>query len=158
MAPLRAALLLCAALSRSLSAGAESIGRPEGRHQPAQQNRPAPADTAGAERLHRDVAALPDECCTTTCAFALDGVCDDGGLQSTGAWCLLGSDCGDCPSRCTTPPPPPAPPPSPPPSPPPPSPPPLEPDFCCMNTCGGGEGSDGRGLYAADGECDDGGP
>ena len=34
--------------------------------------------------------------CHDSCASALDGVCDDGGLGSTFRLCALGSDCADC--------------------------------------------------------------
>lgn len=74
-------------------------------------------------------AACPQcpACCLDTCAWANDGQCDDGGPSLFGTTncgngpglapcCDLGSDCGDCGSRCSAPPPP-----MPPPSPPPPS-------------------------------------
>ncbi|KAL1520452.1 hypothetical protein AB1Y20_022033 [Prymnesium parvum] len=79
-------------------------------------------------------------CCI--CAFAYNGVCQDGGHASMGTSCEYGKDCTDCGHRPFLPPPPPRvitrvdhppphppppPPPPPPPSPPPPSPPPPPP-------------------------------
>jgi len=37
--------------------------------------------------------------CSDTCAYAFDGVCDDGGPGSTYSVCELGTDCGDCGPR-----------------------------------------------------------
>jgi len=34
--------------------------------------------------------------CTGTCAFAFDGVCDDGGPGAAFVECDLGTDCSDC--------------------------------------------------------------
>ena len=78
--------------------------------------------------------------CQNTCFTADDTTCDDGGPDSTYAFCAYATDCMDCGPRFMYPPSPPPPlppshppstpptsPPSPPPSPPPPSPPPLPP-------------------------------
>ena len=72
---------------------------------------------------------------TEVAGFAMDGICEDGGLGSTGSnrkhVCAYGTDCEDCGPRISHPhPPPPSPLPSPPPSPsplPPPPPPPPPP-------------------------------
>jgi hypothetical protein len=48
--------------------------------------------------------------CSNTCAHSNDGDCDDGGPGAQYTSCSLGTDCGDCGSR-TSPPPPLAPPP-----------------------------------------------
>src|SRR5690554_5642038 len=37
--------------------------------------------------------------CTNTCAYAFDGVCDDGGPGSAYSVCDYGSDCADCGPR-----------------------------------------------------------
>jgi hypothetical protein len=37
--------------------------------------------------------------CEDTCAFANDGVCDDGGSGSQFSVCELGTDCADCGER-----------------------------------------------------------
>ena len=75
------------------------------------------------------------ECCDNTCFHSSDGTCDDGGVGSSFAFCLFGTDCLDCGKRMCGPPspppdppwPPPPPPPSKPPSPPSPPPPSLPP-------------------------------
>ena len=41
-------------------------------------------------------------CCVDTCAYRLDGDCDDGGPGSEYNYCQLGTDCADCVSRCTS--------------------------------------------------------
>ena len=60
--------------------------------------------------------------CANTCTWPRNGICEDGGLDSTSADCEYGSDCADCGWRPLMPPPSPPPPSQPPPSPPPPSP------------------------------------
>jgi hypothetical protein len=61
--------------------------------------------------------------CKDTCAYANDGICDDGGVGSVYHMCgRLGTDCGDCGPREHLPPPPPTPPSPPPPQAPPPGP------------------------------------
>lgn len=45
--------------------------------------------------------------CSNNCTFAFDGSCDDGGIESRYADCILGTDCADCGYRIIPSPPPP---------------------------------------------------
>jgi hypothetical protein len=43
--------------------------------------------------------AISQNCHNGCFQFAYDGVCDDGGVNSSTFWCVLGSDCCDCGPR-----------------------------------------------------------
>jgi len=83
----------------------------------------------------------PPTCCTETCSYASDGVCDDGGPGSSYTDCASGTDCTDCGNRCSATPSPPFAP----------SPAGVQPAAWCVDACVDSSGID----WSRDGYCGD---
>lgn len=100
---------------------------------PAPQEDPTVDDPTTDDNPTNEEPTNSDVLCDDSCVFAADGECDDGGMGSLDALCVIGTDCTDCGPRTigggtpnpTT-----------------------GEDGDCNNTCD----------YPSDGTCDDGGP